>query len=88
MGLKRVVGTFLTVGWCLHAETNFHGSVRHRLPSEPASTLTSGMHCMLFFFFPQADLLPNWVQVARYLLQFMQAKQGFRGRELSETLMW
>lgn len=41
----------------------------------------------MLFFFPQADLLPNWVQVARYLFQFMQAKQGFRGRELSETLM-
>jgi hypothetical protein len=61
VGLKRVLGTSQAVGWCLHVETNFHGSVGQRLLSEPGVyfDLWNALH---FFFSVQVDLLPNWVQ--------------------------
>lgn len=85
---KRVVGTSRAVGWCLHGETNFHGSVGQRLPSEPASTLTSGMHCIFFFSSRLTYCLIGFKQVAGRFAPIYASQAGIGGRELSLALVW
>lgn len=58
-----------------------------RLPSEPASTLTSGMHCI---FFPSrlTYCLIGFKRVAQRFAPVYASQAGIGGRELSVALVW
>lgn len=83
-----MLGTSQAVGWCLHVETNFHGSVGQRLLSEPGVyfDLWNALH---FFFLSRLTYcLIGFGRVAWRFAPIYASQAGIGGRELNVALVW